>query len=156
MNPSLSGAPKTPHPSYCGDCFFVCPPYSPPLAHIDGELANTGYFPFMSVYPALTMPGTWEMGGPLHYYSWPKTSRTSLGLWLRAGLCISSSQAECQLGCRKQELPANISDKLLIDSIQPNKYLLRTSSNTNKNLATTTRIPTVCQVLYIHDLTYSV
>ena len=64
-----------------------------------------------------------EMGRPLYYYSWPKTSQASLGLWLRAGLCTSSSQAECQLGCRKPGLPANISTKLLSDSIQSSTYL---------------------------------
>ena len=99
-----------------------------------------------------------ETGGPLYYYSWPKTSRASLGLWLRAGLCISSSQAECQLGCRKQRLPANISAKLLSDSIQSSIYLTywALSSNKSKNPATTPGILTVCQVLYIHDLTGSV
>lgn len=104
----------------------------------------------------LPLPGTWWMGRSLYYYSWLETSWTSLGLWLRARLCIYRSQVESQLGCRKQELPANISDKLLIDSIQSNRHLLRTSSHKNKNLATTTRIPTVCQVCYIHHLIYSV
>lgn len=103
---------------------FLClsSPLSP-LAHIDCELlTDRGHFPFISVYQSiqlLPLLGIWELGRPLYYYSWLKTSQTSLGIWLRAGLCISKPQGECQLECRKQELPANI-DKPLMDSIQPN------------------------------------
>lgn len=132
----------------------LCSLVSPP-AHIDELIKQVP----LTIHIILSSSNhTWHTVDEktIYYYSWLKTSWTSLGLRLRAGLWTSSSQDECQLGWRKWELPANISDKLLIDSIQPDKHLLRNNSNKTKNPGATTSIPTVCQVLYIHDIIYCV
>lgn len=105
----------------------------------------------------LPLPGTRWTGRPLYLLQLAGDLLNITGSLAQSPVVHLQVPSLCQLGGRTQELPASISEKMFTDSVQSNRYILRTSShkNKNKNLATATRISTpeyVRQVLYIHNL----